>query len=106
MKTLYEVNWHYKDKSQSCFSHCTVTPIKVIREGYLPDCSNVTITAIDSNGMQFINNPNNYYISEELAWKSVRESLIEEMNENDNEIDRIRIETFNMMKFLMSLPME
>ena len=27
MKTLYEINWHYKDDEQTKFSHCTVTPI-------------------------------------------------------------------------------
>lgn len=45
MKTMYEINWYYKDNEQTKFSHCTVTPIEVLREGILPGCSAVSITA-------------------------------------------------------------
>lgn len=44
MKTLYEVNWHYNNDLLVCIS---VTPIKVLREGILPGCSAVSITAVD-----------------------------------------------------------
>lgn len=35
-KTMYEIDWHYKDSDQNQFSHCTVKPITIIRESVLP----------------------------------------------------------------------
>lgn len=57
MKTMYEINWHYKDNEQTQFSHCTVTPITIVREGVLPGCSAVSITAKGSDGRTFQGSP-------------------------------------------------
>jgi hypothetical protein len=65
---MYDVNWHY---TNDVFSHCSVTPIKVIRESVLPGCTGVSITAKDSNGRKFQGSPDNYYATEEAAWAVV-----------------------------------
>ena len=104
MKTLYEVNWHYKDKKQMCFSHCTVTPIKVIREGILPGCTEVSITAVDMHGRKFNSSPNEFFASEQAAWESVRRALLGTIANNEEELEIIKNETRAIFKFLNSLP--
>lgn len=104
MKTLYEVNWHYKDKQQTCFSHCTVTPIEVIREGILPGCTAVSITAVDMHGRKFNGTPNDFFASEQAAWESVRRDLLNTIASNEEELEIIKKEIHAMFKFLISLP--
>lgn len=76
MKILYEINWHGVDSS---FTHCTVTPITVLREGCSPGCSAVSITAKDAAGRVFHGSPGDYFPSEEEAWKNVVETLDESL---------------------------
>ena len=73
-KVMYEVNWHWNDE---VFSHCTVTPITILRHGVLPGCSVPTITAKDKQGRVFSGSLSNYYETEEEAWESVKRSLVE-----------------------------
>ena len=74
-KKMYEVNWHsIGDK----FSHCTVTAITVTREGILPGCTGVTITAIDHEGGEFQGSPGNYHNTEAEAWAEAAEVAISE----------------------------
>lgn len=79
MKTMFEIKWHWLDKNKtpSIFSYCSVHPIKVIREGVLPGCSGVTITAIDITGRKFQGNPSNYFKTEKQAWAQVKKELRE-----------------------------
>ena len=72
MKTLYEVHWHSINDE---FTHCSITPLTVIREGVLPGCSGVSITAKDASGRVFLGSPRDYFHSEEEAWKAVVEDL-------------------------------
>lgn len=77
-KTMFEVNWHYEDAGEDglgSFSHCTVTPIQVIREGVLPGCTRPSITAVDIDGRQFQGSPGNYHNTESAAWREVSETL-------------------------------
>ena len=71
-KTMYEVNWHAVN---DVFSRCTVTPIKVIREGVLPGCTRVSISAKRRNGDTFQGSPYDYYLTEEAAWAAVKREL-------------------------------
>lgn len=107
MKTLYEINWHYKDGEQtkfSKFSHCTVTPITVIREGVLPGCSAPSITAIGADGRTFQGSPNDYFESEADAWAEVKQDLLDTIESNDEEVRRLNAETYSLFSFLRTLP--
>ena len=102
MKTLYEISWHYLDEEQ--FSHCTVTPIEVLREGILPGCSGVSITAKGSDGRTFQGSPRDYFESEEVAWAQAKQGLLDTIQSNDEEVVRLIEETRRLFFFLITLP--
>lgn len=90
---MFEVKWHWLDKNKapSVFDYCSIHPIKVIREGILPGCSGVTITAIDNTGRKFQGSPSNYFKTEEQAWKEVKKELnetIESLEKDKQEIEK------------------
>lgn len=103
-KTMYEINWHYKDSDQNQFSHCTVTPIKVLREGILPGCSGVSITAKGSDGRTFQSSPRDYFESEAAAWAQVKQDLLDAIQNNDEEVKQLKDETHRLFSFLITLP--
>ena len=74
MKTVFEVNTHYKN---GMFSHCTVTPVVVLREGILPGCSAESFTGIDQNGERFTGSLQDFFASEQDAWIKVRQDTID-----------------------------
>ncbi len=104
MKTLYEINWHYADKEQTKFSHCTVTPIEVLREGILPGCSAVSITAKGSDGRTFQGMPRDYFESEAAAWEYVRRGLTNAIEDNEKYAEFLKEENHRMFSFLITLP--
>ena len=104
MKTMYEINWHYTDNEQTKFSHCTVTPIEVLREGILPGCSAVSITAKGSDGRTFQGSPRDYFESEEAAWAQAKQDLFDTIQHNDEEVERLKDETHRLFSFLIKLP--
>ena len=104
MKTLYEINWHYKDDEQTVFSHCTVTPITVLREGILPGCSAVSITAKDSTGRTFQGSPRDYFETEAAAWVQAKQDLLGTIENNDKEVEALKAETQRLFSFLITLP--
>ena len=104
MKTLYEINWHYIDKEQTKFSHCAVTPIEVLREGILPGCSGVSITAKGSDGRTFQGSPRDYFESEAAAWAQVKQDLIDTIQNNDEAVEQLKDETHRLFSFLIKLP--
>ena len=103
MKTMYEINWHYKDSEQTQFSHCTVTPITIVREGILPGCTAVSITAKDTNGRTFQGSPRDYFETEAQAWAQARRDLLETIANNDNEVKELFAETQRMFSFIITL---
>ena len=104
MKTMYEINWHYKDREQTQFSHCTVTPITIIREGILPGCTAVSITAKDTNGRTFQGSPRDYFKTEAAAWAQVKQDLLDTIENNDEEVAALKAETHRLFSFLTTLP--
>lgn len=90
-KTMYEVNWHY---TNDVFSHCSVTPIKVIRESVLPGCTGVSITAKDSNGRKFQGSPDNYYATEEAAWAAAKAELAESIEADEKQLAKLQEQLF------------
>ena len=104
MKTMYEINWHYKDNEQTKFSHCTVTPIEVLREGILPGCSAVSITARGGDGRQFQGSPRDYFESESAAWAQAKQDLLDTIRKNDEVVAALRNETHRLFSFLVTLP--
>ena len=76
-KIMYEVLSHYiysgKSK-QGVFSHCTVSPITVHREGVLPGHNRVSISGIDCQGREFFGYRENFYHSEDEARSAITES--------------------------------
>ena len=104
MKTMYEINWHYKDSEQTQFSHCTVTPITVVREGVLPGCSAVSITAKDSNGRTLYGSPRDYFETEAQAWAQARQDLLGTIENIDKMVTELKEETHRLFLFLATLP--
>ena len=104
MKTMYEINWHYKDNEQTQFSHCTVTPITIIREGILPGCTAVSITAKDTNGRTFQGSPRDYFETEAAAWAAVKQDLLDTIESNDKTVIALKEETHRLFSFLIALP--
>lgn len=109
-KTMFEVNWHYMATHEDVdedgagrFSHCTVTTIQVIREGVLPGCAGVSITAIDINGRQFQGNPGNYHDTESAAWGEVYETLEGMVRENENTIAKLTTRNTEVRKYLENI---
>lgn len=72
-KTMYEVVWISNEHDVT--THIRVEPITVIREGILPGCSAVTISAIDSRGDKFNGDPQDYFKTEAEAWETARADL-------------------------------
>ena len=99
-KTMYEVNWHY---TNDVFSHCSVTPIKVIRESVLPGCTGVSITAEDSNGRKFQGSPDNYYATEEAAWAAVRVELAESVEAHERQLAELQEQLDAQLDYLAKL---
>lgn len=99
-KTMYEVNWHY---TNDVFSHCSVTPIKVIRESVLPGCTGVSITAKDSNGRKFQGSPDNYYATEEAAWAAAKAELAESIEADEKQLAKLQEQLFAQHEYLAKL---
>lgn len=99
-KTMYEVNWHAVN---DVFSHCTVTPIKVTREGVLPGCTRVSITAKDSKGNKFQGSPEDYYATEEEAWAAVKRELTESVERCEKQLVEMQTQLRSLRSYLVSI---
>ena len=84
---MYEIEW--VDGIDFCVE---VHPIKVIREGILPDCSTVSITAIDKTGQRFQGNPDNYFATEADAWEDVKRELKNSIKNTQERISELQVE--------------
>lgn len=102
-KIMYEVNWHYRENDNNAFSHCTVTPITVLRQGILPGCSAESITAKDSEGRVFQGTLKDYFVTEDAAWENIRDGLKDTIESNDEAVVRLQKETRAMFMFLMKI---
>lgn len=99
-ETRYEINWHSVD---DVFSHCTVTPITVIREDVLPGCTGISITAIGSDGRRFQGSPDHYFKTEAEAWAKVKSDLEEAVKENAKQAREQERLVFKMRAYLEQL---
>jgi hypothetical protein len=77
-EVMYEINWHntYTRDRDGVFTHCTVTPITILRRGIQPGATRETITGRDGNGRRFTGNPKDYYKTSEEAWSAVKEDIL------------------------------
>lgn len=96
-KTMYEVNWH---SINDVFSHCTVTPITVIREGVLPGCTGISIAAKGSDGRTFQGSPESYYASEEAAWSAVKAELAASITAHEKQLAEVQTQLDAQREFL------
>lgn len=99
-ETRYEINWYSVD---DVFSHCTVTPITVIREGILPGCTGISITATGSDGRRFQGAPDRYFKTEAEAWTKVKSDLEQAIKENAKQAREQERLVFRMQSFLEQL---
>ena len=99
-RTMHEVNWH---SVNDVFSHCTVTPITVIREGVLPGCTGVSITAIGSDGHKFQGSPDNYYATEEAAWAAVKVELALTIEAHEKQLAELQAQLTAQREYLAKL---
>jgi hypothetical protein len=100
MKTMYEVNWY---GNNDIFTKCTVTPIYVEREGVLPGCTGVSITATDAEGRKFQGSPRNYFNTEEEAWASVRDELRKSLDSLEIQKKELEDDIDAQFRFLLTL---
>jgi len=103
MKTMYEVNWHYVDGDYRSFEGCTVSPITVVREGVLPGCSGVSITAVGADGRRFQGSPSNYFNTEVEAWADIKSGVLESIRGSEETIYLESQRVAAMKKFLEEL---
>lgn len=85
---MYEVHWHSLDGS---FSHCSVSPITVIREGVLPGCTGVSITVKDVKGRRFQGSPQYYYVTEDAAWEAIKNKLASSIEDDEKELEKLQL---------------
>lgn len=98
MRTLYEINWHYKN---DVFTHATVTPITIMREDFLDDGSMYILAAKDSQGRTFSGAACDYFETEAEAWTEVERDLRGSITANEDEIASLQRENEAMLRFLM-----
>lgn len=99
-KTMYEVNWH---SVNDVFSHCTVTPISVIRESVLPGCTSVSITAEDTKGRKFQGSPGDYYATEAAAWAATKVELAESVEAHEKQLAKLQEQLDALRNYLAKL---
>ena len=85
------------------FSHCTVTPITVLREGILPGCSAPSITATSSDGHTFQGIVSDYFETEAAAWAQVKQALLDTIESNEKAIQDLKAEIDAVFEFLITL---
>lgn len=100
VKTMYEVNWHYTNDT---LTKITVTPITVLREGVLPGCKGMSITARDHTGRTFQGSPENYFDTEAKAWESARRDLQGTIDALEAEVTKATIEIDANFKVLCAI---
>lgn len=98
MRTLYEINWHYKN---DLFTHATVTPITIIREGILDDGSLCILEAKDGQERRFSGLASDYFETEAEAWAEVERDLRGSITANEDEIASLQRENEAILRFLM-----
>jgi len=64
----------------------------------------VSITAKDRNGHTFHGSPRDYFETEAQAWAQVRQDLLDTIESNDEEVERLKDETHRLFSFLIKLP--
>lgn len=99
-KKMYGVSWHrVGDK----FSHCTVDAITVTREGILPGCTGVTITATDHEGRKFQGYPGDYHNTEAEAWAKVKVNISKTIKAYESNIAKLVNETNALREYLTKI---
>jgi len=98
IKTVYDIKWDFDGEGN--FVGVDIQPITVIREGVLPGCSGVSITAIGPNGKKFLGNPANYFDTKAAAWAHIKEELIAGVDERREEIKNIQTDIDTIKVFL------
>lgn len=100
LKTLYEVEWiNTPDRLEIKVWH-----IKVVREGILPGCSAISITAIDKNGQKFQGNPGNYFKTEQEALETTKEDLVQSLINLGEDEKQIKRDIERLERCLKTLP--
>ena len=101
-EVMYEINWHntYTRDRDGVFTHCTVTPITILRRGIQPGATRETITGRDGNGRRFTGNPKDYYKTSEEAWSAVKEAISESIAGYEEDLLRLQADIAAMKEFL------
>lgn len=103
-KTMYEVNWHWKNVGPyELFDKCTVSKITVTREGILPDCTGVSIDAIDKDGNKFLGSPGDYFETEEKAKEHIVKCVDDSIENIVLKIKELEEEKLAFMNFRKTL---
>ncbi len=99
-KTMYELHWHEVNGE---FSRFSVTPITVIREGVLPGCTGVSITAVDHRGDTFQGSSLNYFETEGQAWEHGKEGLAMAVRDFEKDVARLQKQINTCRAYLSKL---
>jgi Mor family transcriptional regulator len=98
IKCVYAIKWDFNGEDN--FVDVDIQPITVVREGILPGCTGVSITAIGPNGKKFLGNPANYYVTKAEAWAEIKKQLIKAVDERREEIKNLQTDINTMTAFL------
>ncbi len=96
-KQMYEIGWHYG--SQHELLYCSVTPFQVIRQGVLPGCSGESITGRYHTGRTFQSSPENFYPTEVAAWRSIINTITEEVQALDDHIQNLLLQVNSLRAY-------
>ena len=95
---MYEISWN--STGDGMFSHCSVTPIHVTREGILPGCSATTIDFTDHTGRKCQGTASNYHDTEAQAWAEIHDTINKAIINNEASIKKMTDETKLLYEYL------
>ena len=98
IKTLYDIEWLENELDNTL--QVKVWPIKVIREGILPGCFGVTITAINKDGLKFHGNPKRYHKTEQEAMDYIKEDIIQSLGNLEEDKKQIEKDIERLTNYL------
>ncbi len=98
---LYDITTYYNNNGT--LKRCSVEPITVVREGCLPGCVKPSITAIATDGEEFVSSKENYYETETEAWAQVKKEVEELLADAKRDVKDLAEEVRTLEGYLKTL---
>lgn len=98
--TLFELRWYWNDNQ---FSHCSVTPLRVVYEYVDKGSTEPRIVAIDRRGVKSHMSLKYCFKTEEDAWQHAKAELKEAIQDREKQIAELQGVLDAMREYLHSL---